>query len=304
MKNIEWIDGNHKDVLLSALEKHKPFKRFYTYFDMVNFWLLDYPYTLEHSPYGILESWDGTVLGIYSINCGYGGVGPGSTARLLTVLGISEETAEKWKWQSGIEIHFDQNGNVTESHLGSVFESRAEKNPEILLSDAVSANHVRRTLTFINPQLNRFDSLGAALRYCKTEEFFCYYGSRSQDYLAYHDFLTTTHRYNGKYSIYDLTKGGYVLVRGKQFDVLVLASPGSVYSTIQHLHYLLFSEPYFFENHIGNLIVYSRTQYQDTWFDKARLIHTLLFAKYEDRAPDSKIITKPFRGRKDVFTRL
>lgn len=278
------LKGTHLSDTLIQLEQHRPFRSFRTYFDAENHFLsIDKQLPSDITPYAVLESHNGQLFAISQINCGYGGAGPHRTEQVLEWLGIPHELAEQWIYHSGIKVEFDTDGNwLPETvEFRVVFESRAERDPEILLGGNVFSSQAQRTIYFLDPQKDKMRYLYHAFRRCDAKEATFYVGDSASNHMPYASILGsrifTDRDYHG------IERGGFVRVQGERFNVICLIGRESICSFIQNIHIHFFGRGLLHENRIAGCIVFSIRQMENTL--KNRMI-LLLKALVNTSAPE------------------
>lgn len=288
---MEIVDYRNSKDALKKLEEHRPYKAFDVFFSMENHWLSSYTdLPTDICPYGILESYDGTLLAIIDINCGYGGVGPHYTASLLTWLGVAPETAEDWIYAPGIHIEFSKAGEwIPQSlRLSAYFSDRETDKPQVLLGDRIFSKQDMRTIYFVNPQYGNYRYLHNALRFCKPTEFTYYCGENASNHISYHTIFQyqfirdATHRAQ--------INGGFIRIHGMQYDVVCFSDRASIHSLIQNLYCFYFGKGLFYEHSIGELVVFTDKPIDDRFKSKLGLIKSILFQHSPKERYASKLI--------------
>ena len=109
------FEGNSEASLKFFEENYKRMGRIVaitSFFNNSNFLLTKYSVKSD-GIHTIIEYEDGSTMQLAGLNCGYGGTGPSATEKMLIILGVNAKTAYRWKFQTGLQISFDESGVVS-----------------------------------------------------------------------------------------------------------------------------------------------------------------------------------------------
>ena len=244
---------------LENYDDFKPIKKITVFFDSNNFLIT--PYKVDDTyVHMVLENWNEQQLHINNMNCGYGGEGPSTTAKLLKYVGVDEEYAEKLKFYDGFQINFDENGKFIKSDILNdvFFGDRRRGIYEFYLDDYTYIDLNSRKVYLINPQIANFLGLLKLIDKMKPNELEYYIGENSplengfrfeEDFKVFKD---KCFKYNR--DIIRGVKDVNLIIRGELFDVICLVNKNDLMVLINSIYMYIFKRNLFENRVLGNYI--------------------------------------------------
>ena len=244
---------------LENYDDFKPIKKITVFFDSNNFLIT--PYKVDDTyVHMVLENWNEQQLHINNMNCGYGGEGPSTTAKLLKYVGVDEEYAEKLKFYDGFQINFDENGKFIKSDILNdvFFGDRRRGIYEFYLDDYTYIDLNSRKVYLINPQIANFLGLLKLIDKMKPNEMEYYIGENSpleNGFRFEEDFKVFKDKYF-KYNrdIIRGVKDVNLIIRGELFDVICLVNKNDLMVLINSIYMYIFKRSLFENRVLGNYI--------------------------------------------------
>lgn len=293
MKEKIIITGSSNKVMESLNEFYfdfKEIKKLTTYLDKVNF-LLD-EYQIEDTSVDmILENFDGTVIYVSGLNCGYWGEGARTTQNLLMKIGFTEEESHKLVLNEALKIEFKEKGNFKNLKISTdcIFKSK-EKYSETeiafkyLVYKNIKFDIVNRNIYILNPQEGSLIGLLALINLIKVYEVEYYIGEKSK--------LEKHLRVEELFREYDYkARGVNLIVRGDKFDIICFINIDNQIDVISTIYSEIFKESFFRS-------FYSESNFilTDKNIGRIRSIFLLLKGLFFNRNP--KIVKKILFTRK------
>lgn len=206
---------------VELIARHYPYKSFKTYFDSENFLLTNFREMDFCDAVAILKSYDGIVVIVENCNCGYGGRGPHNTNRLLELLKVPAEDAEKYIYNNAIELYFDKSGLLINEKtvLTAPFESREQnlKSGQIYIGNISYSDTENRKMYLINPSGEELFTLLQLIEVMHPMSYNYFTGSDNTRYIdvsILENTLSAPHQH--------LDHMSFFIIKGKLFDVVVL----------------------------------------------------------------------------------
>lgn len=247
MKEKIIITGSSNKAMESLNEFYfdfKEIKKLTTYLDKVNF-LLD-EYQIEDTSVDmILENFDGTIIYVSGLNCGYWGEGPRTTQNLLMKIGFTEEESHKLVLNEALKIEFRDKGNLDTIKISTdcIFKSE-EKYSETEIAfkylgyKNIKFDIVNRKIYILNPQEGSLIGLLALINLIKVYEVEYYIGEKSK--------LEKHLRVEELFREYDnKARGVNLIVRGDKFDIVCFINIDSQIDVISTIYSEIFKESFF-----------------------------------------------------------
>lgn len=266
MENKIVITGSsHKamEKLEMLYTDFKEIKKITTYLNQVNFLFDDYPIN-DTSVDMILENFDGTIIYVSGLNCGYWGEGPRTTQNLLMKIGFTEEESHKLVLNEALKIEFKERGNFKNLKISTnyIFEIRNTNtleqemkrakgikdetiNTNILryhLSENTKIDIVNKKIYIQNPQKNSILGLIYLINLIDVYELEYYIGNKS----TLENSLRANELFRDWIAEFDYqARGVNLIIRSDKFDIVCFININSQVEVISTVYYEIFKESIF-----------------------------------------------------------
>lgn len=235
------FNGNSHECL-SFVKKNLvdfgPVKKATCFFCEENFWLLP-QYSPEPGTHLILTNSSGAQMELSSLNCGYGGTGPSSTARVLVLLGVEKETAELWKWNPGYSVDFSSKPAAFSKEM-IFFQPDFHQNGPVLqccLGNEIRSEPEQRRLLMFNPHHNHLRDLLNCIEIMDLYEMEYWWNvpATEAQTMSLDDALPYTERFSSCFKSIG-TDYCNLILRGERFKIFCFVSPHDLLLLVEILH--------------------------------------------------------------------
>jgi hypothetical protein len=208
------------------IDDFEPVKKLTVFFDSENFIFTEYE-MMRTNVNMVLENWNGDQMHLKDLNCGYYGVGPGGTLKVMSRLGISdlESFEDNYLGLPGIEILFHEDGTVKSiinSQNAIFYYHKAREFNEVRLGPRyISVNPISRKMYIRNPQKICPKGLFTLIEHSGFESMEYWLGDESplEDRFRAIDYFREANQYN------ELTFGAdevNLILNGKYYKICCL----------------------------------------------------------------------------------
>lgn len=248
------------DFFNKRFDSFKPIIKFTSFLDYENFLLTDYQVNNSFIN-TIVENDRGDQIQFDGLNCGYGGEGPNSTAKVLEQIGIDKTIAERWMYLPGLSIKFPDAFN---------YQSETSISPKILfvhnrksidldkfeINNYSQVNVATRKIFAINPQIDNFPGLLNLLNFMQPTEMEFHIGPNSKMLHSMKYFEIFDKRNFSRFDDEMIrgVNGVNLVIYGEKFDLICFISKHYIASTINCIYSYLMKKPLFEEKQLGQYI--------------------------------------------------
>lgn len=265
MKEKIIISGSSNKAMKKLNEIYSDFKeikKLTTYLDRINFLIDEYPIE-DTSVDMILENFDGKLIYVSGLNCGYYGEGPRTTQMLLMKMGFSEEESHKLILNEALKIEFLEKGDFETVNINTSFVFgknntetleyemnkakgiKGKLNTNILkyyLDEFTQIDIVNRKIYIQNPQKNSLIGLLYLIKLIKVYELEYYIGEKSK----LEESLRAEELFREYYKDFDYeARGVNLIIKGDKFDIICFININYQVEVISTVYYEIFKESFF-----------------------------------------------------------
>lgn len=227
-------------------------KKIMTAFSPENYLLYDYPYDNNMLNTILIENSNEDVLLANDYNCGYKGSGPNKTKQLLTMIGVDEKDAERYKSLNGFQLLFDENGKYSLDTMAAFpFRAFGEGDKIDLRVTNTVCNFKKKQIYFIDPKQRGFTSLLRTLDLIKIEDMKAYIG---EDNSRFYDF-SIPYVPNKSADVMQAIRSSFIIFEGKPFTLICFVGKKAPASIVNTLSLYASGRPLLQEDESGRLIV-------------------------------------------------
>ncbi|WP_415331531.1 hypothetical protein [Clostridium perfringens] len=262
MRRIIKIQGSSHVAMRKLEEFYDDFteiKKITTYLNQANFLLDEYPID-DTSVNMILENFNGQLVYVSGLNCGYRGTGPRTTQKLLMKIGFSEEESERLIVNEALKIEFMERANLETivinsepiflvNYTGTLEEemkrAKGIKNKlktniiRYYIDQNTKVDIVNRKIYIQNPQKNSLFGLLYLINLVDVNEVEYYIGNKSN----LENSLRADELFRDWSNTFDYkARSVNLIIRNNKFDIICFINEESQLEVISTVYYEIFKE--------------------------------------------------------------
>ncbi|MFR2529480.1 MAG: hypothetical protein ACLS9F_17690 [Clostridium paraputrificum] len=244
-----------KEIYNLYNDDFKEIKKITTYFDQANF-LFDEYEIVDTSVNMIIENFNGQLIYVSGLNCGYYGEGPRTTQELLMKIGFSKEKSYRLILNKALRIEFVEKGNINTAKIesNSIFEykhlntleeemkryDRKKDRSNIIkyyIQDETKIDLINRKVYICNPQISKLTGLFILIDLLNVKKVSYYLGDKSklENSLRADELFMNWNR-NFDYNARSVN----LVIEGDLFSIVCFINSDSQIDVISSVYYKIF----------------------------------------------------------------
>lgn len=247
-------------------------KKISVFMDSINFLVMT-DYELESSDVKfIAETHEGNIVQLASVNCGYGGTGPGALSDILIFLGVEKDYADRIRFFKGLEFRFDKEGNFLNGKtVHPIFGHDYNEKSQIHIKYCY-ADFAARKIYITNPEQIGFIAVLRMLEFQEAYRLDYWFNDEGKPEGIDSDILGALNRmYHGEKTSSGISDLSYLdsiscEIVGARFFLTLLIGEKSRIAYINSLVLFLIGEPLFYEKKQKDHITLSLIPKKDNIF--------------------------------------